>query len=113
MVSFGHQREHIQFEFFIREEKAILSDWRDASLVKPLDVIGPAIEVRRSRKPLPPVTLTSKMRVFILPKSNFQAAYDRKSAGFFHGIYEVTETGIQFYSPQGNAWRARPYEIGE
>ncbi|MEC7565341.1 MAG: hypothetical protein VX738_06620 [Planctomycetota bacterium] len=113
VVSFGHQREHIQFEFFIREEKAILSDWRDASLVKPLDVIGPAIEVRRSRDALPPVTLTSKMRVFILPKTNFQAAYDRNSDTFFHGIYEVTETGIQFYSARGNSWRARPYEIGE
>ena len=51
-MAFGHQREHIQFEFFIREEKAIPSDWRDSQLVKPLDVISPPIEPRRSSKPL-------------------------------------------------------------
>ena len=108
VMAFGHQREHIQFEFFIREEKAILSDWRDSQLVKPLDVISPPIEPRRSSKPLPPVTLRSKVRVFILPESNFQSAFDRS-----RGIYEVTETGIQNYRPRGNAWSAHPYEIGE
>ena len=108
VMAFGHQREHIQFEFFIREEKAILSDWRDSQLVKPLDVISPPIEPRRSSKPLPPVTLRSKVRVFILPESNFQSAFDRS-----RGIYEVTEAGIQYYRPLGNAWSARPYEIGE
>ena len=107
-MAFGHQREHIQFEFFIREEKAILSDWRDSQLVKPLDVIAPPIEPRRSSKPLLPVTLRSKLRVFILPESNFQSAFDRSQ-----GIYEVTEAGIQNYRPRGNAWSAHPYEIGE
>jgi hypothetical protein len=108
VMAFGHQREHIQFEFFIREEKAILSDWRDSQLVKPLDVIAPPIEPRRSSKPLLPVTLRSKLRVFILPESNFQSAFDRSQ-----GIYEVTEAGIQNYRPRGNAWSAHPYEIGE
>jgi hypothetical protein len=108
VIAFGHQREHIQFEFFIREEKAILSDWRDSQLVKPLDVISPPIEPRRSSKPLPPVTLRSKVRIFILPESNFQSAFDRSQ-----GIYEVTEAGIQNYRPRGYGWTAHPYEIGE
>jgi hypothetical protein len=113
VMAFGHQREHIQFEFFIREEKAILSDWRDGQLVKPLDVISPPIEPRRSSKPLPPVTLRSKVRVFILPESNFKSAFEREGDSFSRGIYEVTEAGIQNYRPRGNAWSAHPYEIGE
>lgn len=105
VVAFGHSHEHAQFEFFIREEKAILSDWRDCRLVKPLDVISPPIKKRRSSNPLPPITLKSKVRIFVLPEADFRAAFDRSDF-----IYEVTEAGIQLYGPgRGGDWKTRSY----
>ena len=109
VVAFGHPRQHVQFEFFVREEKAILSDWRDCRLVKPLNVISPPIKVRRSSNPLPPITLKSKVRIFILPTSDFAQHYHRSDF-----IYEVTETGIQLYGPgKGGKWSQRPYDLDE
>ena len=105
VVAFGHSHEHAQFEFFVREEKAILSDWRDCRLVKPLDVISPPIKKRRSSHPLPPITLKSKVRIFVLAEANFHSAFGRSDF-----IYEVTETGVQLYG-QGRAggWKTRSY----
>ncbi len=106
VVAFGHSREHAQFEFFVREEKAILSDWRDCRLVKPLDVTSPPIKVRRSSNPLPPITLKSKVRIFILPERKFSSAFDRSDF-----IYEVTEAGVKLYGPGGaGKWKIRPYD---
>ncbi|MEC9002354.1 MAG: hypothetical protein VX644_03210 [Planctomycetota bacterium] len=106
VVAFGHSREHAQFEFFVREEKAILTDWRDCRSVKPLEVISPPIKKRRSSNPLPPITLKSKMRLFILPEGKFDAAFAR--SGF---IYEITEAGVQIYGPGGaGKWKTRPYD---
>ena len=106
VVAFGHSREHAQFEFFVREEKAILSDWRDCRLVKPLDVISPPIKKRRSSNPLPPITLNSKVRIFVLAEANFVSAFGRSDF-----IYEVTEAGIQLYGPGGGGrWKTRSYD---
>ena len=106
VVAFGHSREHAQFEFFVREEKAILSDWRDCRLVKPLGVISPPIKVRRSSNPLPPITLKSKVRIFVLPEGKFSSAFNRSDF-----IYEVTEAGVQLYG-RGRAgkWKTRAYD---
>ena len=106
VVAFGHRREHAQFEFFVREEKAILSDWRDCRAVKPLEVFSPPIKRRRSSKPLPPITLKGKVRILILPKADFSAAFAR--IGF---IYEVTEAGVRLYGQgPGGKWKTRPYD---
>ncbi len=106
VVAFGHRQEHVQFEFFVREEEAILSDWRDCRLVKPLDVISPPITKRRSSNPLPPITLKSKVRIFVLPEADFNAAFDR--SGF---VYEITEAGVQIYGPgRGGKWKTRSYD---
>jgi hypothetical protein len=106
VVAFGHRQEHVQFEFFVREEEAILSDWRDCRLVKPLDVISPPITKRRSSNPLPPITLKSKVRIFVLPEADFNAAFDR--SGF---VYEITETGVQIYGQgRGGKWKTRSYD---
>ena len=108
VVAFGHSREHAQFEFFVREEKAILSDWRDCRLVKPLDVTSPPppIKKRRSSNPLPPITLKSKVRIFILPEGKFSSAFNRRDF-----IYEITEAGVQLYGPgRGGKWKTRPYD---
>jgi hypothetical protein len=106
VVAFGHRQEHVQFEFFVREEEAILSDWRDCQLVKPLNVISPPIQIRRSSNPLPPMTLKSKVRIFILPEGKFNAAFDR--SGF---IYEITEAGVQIYGPgRAGKWKTRAYD---
>mgnify|MGYP006133254119 CR=1 FL=1 len=105
VVAFGHSRKHAQFEFFVREEKAILSDWRDCRLVKPLDVISPPIKVRRSSNPLPPITLKSKVRIFVLPEGKFSSAFNRSDF-----IYEVTGAGVQLYGPGGGgSWKIRSY----
>jgi hypothetical protein len=107
VVAFGHSREHAQFEFFVREEEAILSDWRDSRLVKPLDVISPPVKVRRSSNPLPPITLKTKVRIFVLPTNDFLSHYRR---GKF--IYEVTAAGIKLYGPgNGGKWMTRPYNL--
>ena len=106
VVAFGHSRKHAQFEFFVREEKAILSDWRDCRLVKPLDVISPPIKVRRSSNPLPPITLKSKVRIFVLPEGKFSSAFNRSDF-----IYEVTEAGVQLYGRGGGGkWKTRAYD---
>lgn len=106
VVAFGHSREHAQFEFFVRDEKAILSDWRDCKTVKPLDVISPPIKRRQSSNPLPPVVLKSKVRIFVLPEGKFSAAFERSSF-----IYEVTEAGVQLYgSGRAGQWKVRPYD---
>jgi len=106
VVAFGHRQEHVQFEFFVREEEAILSDWRDCRLVKPLDVISPPITKRRSSNPLPPITLKSKVRIFVLPEADFNAAFDR--SGF---VYEITEAGVRIYGPgRGGKWKTRSYD---
>ena len=106
VVAFGHSREHAQFEFFVREEEAILSDWRDCRPVKPLDVISPPIKKRRSTNPLPSITLKSKVRIFVLPEADFSAAFDR--SGF---VYEITEAGVQIYGQgRGGKWKARAYD---
>ncbi|MCP4813330.1 MAG: hypothetical protein GY888_12520 [Planctomycetaceae bacterium] len=106
VVAFGHRQEHVQFEFFVREEEAILSDWRDCRLVKPLDVISPPITKRRSSNPLPPITLKSKVRIFVLPEADFNAAFDR--SGF---VYEISEAGVQIYGQgRGGKWKTRPYD---
>ena len=106
VVAFGHPQEHVQFEFFVRDEKAILSDWRDCRLVKPLDVISPPIKIRRSSNPLPPMTLKSKVRIFVLPEADFSSAFGRSDF-----IYEVTEVGVQLYGPgRAGRWKIRSYE---
>jgi len=106
VVAFGHSREHAQFEFFVREEKAILTDWRDCRSVKALQVIAPPIERRRSSNPLPPVTLKSKVRIFVLPDRKFTAAFNRSEY-----IYEVTEAGVQIYGPgAAGKWKTRSYD---
>ena len=106
VVAFGHSREHAQFEFFVREEKAILTDWRDCRSVKPLEVISPPIKARRSSNPLPPITLKSKVRIFVLPDGKFNSAFNRSEF-----IYEVTEAGVQIYGPgSAGKWKTRPYD---
>ena len=109
VVAFGHSREHAQFEFFVREEEAILSDWRDSRLVKPLDVISPPVKVRRSSNPLPPITLKTKVRIFVLPTNDFLSHYRRSKF-----IYEVTSAGIKLSGPgRGGKWMTRPYDLDD
>lgn len=106
VVSFGHSREFARCEFFVREEKAIMSAWRDAQQVKPLGVLAPPIQKRSSTKLLPPITLTSKIRILVFPTTDFLSYYEREQ-----GFYEVTAAGIQWYQPRGNGkWEPVSFE---
>ena len=96
VVAFGHRQEHVRFDFFLPQEEAVMSCWRDAKQVKPLNVIAPPIKVRRSSNPLPPIMLNGKVRIFVLPSNDFLSHYHRSKF-----VYEVTEAGIQLYGPPG------------
>ncbi|MBC8350341.1 MAG: hypothetical protein H8E66_00020 [Planctomycetes bacterium] len=104
-AAFGHGREHAVFESLVPTAKAVSLEWRDAKLVKPLNVGLPELHARSFKTPLRP---KEKLVAIVLPKRDFQLAFDGKELGWMPvSLYAVTEDGITELMGNNGHWVKR------
>lgn len=111
ITAFGHDRRHVQFEFFVDKPKAIMEDWRDGSLVPPLKAKLP----QASPKALStPIKVGGDVQIFIMPEEKFGALYSAPEVGWgSFSIYRITADGVQRMTGKSGHWEPhKPSGLG-
>lgn len=81
-----HKLEQTHLDLFVNNSSAVMTDWRDAKLVRRLDVKCPEPKTKNYQVP---VEVSGKLKAIVLPTGKVSEYYNAK------GYYVVDENGIQ------------------
>ncbi len=99
-AAFGHRRDHVRFDYFVNHPDALMEEWRDAQLVKPLQAKCPSIRKDPSGKSnKEPIRVKKGVCAIVFEKNTFRKYYQR---AWFTTFYEVSETGVRVFTANNN-----------
>lgn len=105
VANFGHRRDHVHLESFVRKPDAIAEDWRDGADVKPLKAVCPESSPKKIGEP---IRVERDVHALVIPFSDFERLY-RGEEDAFGGlsIFDISAAGIKVLTAKHGHWIER------
>lgn len=90
MAIASHKRDQTHLDLFVESGSAVMRDWRDAKLVRKLDVRCPELTTRNFKKP---VEVTGKLKAIVLPTGEIKDYYHGGPTFYVVDAEKIQEMG--------------------
>jgi hypothetical protein len=102
-AKFGHEPEYVRLESFISTERAVMTSWRDAQRVPPLDVSVPPIDEEAIEDTSSsPVVLSGRFQLLVLPNRDFDEYFEYEAGT---RLIEISDEGIRTFVADNSQWK--------
>ena len=102
-VKFGHRRDHIRLCCIVRHENAVMTSWRDSTLVPPLTSIRPKVAKGESPDSDSVVTIGGETKALVVDSTPLSELFSPQVNATF---MIVSEKGITKMSYKNYRWMA-------